>query len=182
MIRYTLLALLLVACDGSQTPTDAAMPDGGLLKDASVEDSSAPLEDAGADLDAAPPVELGDCRPFRDGADHVSHVDCAPVRGRPVCDAITRRCVPEPSDVCDACSSQAQCDDAQPGTSCVFLAPAAGSTGLVNGDSACLWPCDMGCEWLAERWGRATTCREGFCVPDISEANCRDPMGSGRLP
>lgn len=61
-----------------------------------------------------------------------------------------------PTAVCGACSAQAQCDDPQPGSLCVFRPGEmpAGYDTPVGSDSACLWPCITDDDCAAFDWCR----------------------------
>lgn len=207
-LRFLLIVVPVVGCgDDSRSSGDAGetgVRDAQVMLDGSFPDTApdtaeeldAMILDAGppdvTPQDVPPAVAFGECRPYRDGVGQVSHQDCAPVPGRPICDTsvsdrsgIVHLCVAEPVDICDACSEQTQCDTAQPGSVCAFLPPIFNGEGEpIAGESGCLWPCDMGCEWLEERWSTETrvTCREGFCVPDRGAMTCQSTTGPGRIP
>jgi len=93
-------------------------------------------------------------------------------------------CVAEPVGICDACSDQEQCDAAQPGSVCAFLPPIIHEGEPIHGESGCLWPCELDCDWLAIRWSIPAdriTCREGFCIPNFGAMTCQSTMGPGRI-
>lgn len=193
--------LVLVGCSSSVAgPEEVPLVlDGGSADSAMIADGGTPELDSGtpkldsgpAATDSGPVLQPGECRPWRNGPESVSHQDCAPYLDRPVCDAHLKRCVAPPSGICGACQTDEQCQHAQPGSRCVFTTPvwASGSSQWVGGDSACMWPCALGCDWLEERWGEVLQVQcttdgpdESVCLPTrwIPPFSCSDRHG-GRL-
>lgn len=190
-MRVFVLMLLVSGCatDGGEAVISDVSDSGAPMVNATVDGGESPIPDAavpadtsepdaGMLIDAGPGITPGECRPERDGPGGVSSADCRPLVDAPVCDAIHRRCAPEPTAICDACATQEQCDNAQPGSQCLTI------SGTVS-DRACLWPCseDTECVFLAEEWDVPVTrvrCIDRFCLQDIAEPNCRSTQG-GRI-
>jgi hypothetical protein len=181
MQRIALVLVLLAGCgtvppalggDGGVSPADGFVSDGGA--DAEVlDDASEPSADTWR---PAP----GSCNPDR-MPDAISHSDCRSLRDRPICDAISERCVGLPNDYCGACRNDADCAAFDHNARCVFLP----GDGPVNNDSACLIPCsdNLDCEFLRDDplWS-AVQCyvlpAGAFCVPyTVVSPHCRNSSG-----
>lgn len=140
-MRYALLICLFAGCSHSMPLTETVVPPACVA-----------------------------CDPYRDGTDYVSSADCAFDPATPVCDALSRRCVPPPAFPCGACTTDAQCDDLVAGSTCATL-PGVGSllsSGLRGPDRACIAPCDL--ETLCRAYGLG-------CFSDGSTEGCA--TGSG---
>jgi hypothetical protein len=177
MTRITLALVLLAGCGtGPLMPDDGAMPPA----DARESDAEVPDDASEPQADAWRPAP-GTCEPDR-APDTITHTDCRSVRDRPICDAISERCVELPDDYCGACRNDADCAAFDLHARCAFLPGDAPS----NNDSACLAPCagDADCDFLREdpAWAsvRCYALPAGsFCVPStIVSPHCRDGSGN----
>jgi hypothetical protein len=184
MLRKLMIALVFVlsAC-GAVVENDAAVDAGERpLDDAAAADAGElPFPDAGRDTGTSIEADAGEperyaCDPHRTPG-VVSHNDCRRYPDRPICDAISQRCVPLPVALCGACETDEQCRNVDLRARCVFM-----PSGTIRGeDSACLVPCDDGCDWIqpAYGWSAYAQCfgfaPGAFCSPDWGgNTHCRN--------
>lgn len=154
---------------------DAATPPGDA---AAGSDGPTHVEDASEAVDAN--VAAGACMPHRaPGA--ISQMECLRDDVRPICDALSERCVEPPTELCGACTTDEQCRGVDLYARCAFIPGDVQD----NDDQACLVPCagHNDCAWLREMPGWTTAlCHDlpsgSFCLPDYGGVGmCRDGSG-----
>lgn len=182
------IALMLLACGAPSDLNGCTIPDAGVDPDPYADAGEPPMLDDGGVLeaDAAGEEDAGElppyaCDPFRTPG-VISHNDCRRYPDRPICDAISERCVPPPAALCGACETDEQCRDVDLRARCVYK---PGESDGRGSDSVCLVPCDEGCGWVGDayEWSANAQCftfpSGEFCSPDWGgRTHCRNPDGT----